>query len=37
MSTQAAKDLVALGYTNVFELDGGFSGWQAVGYPLLSK
>jgi rhodanese-related sulfurtransferase len=37
MSTQAAKNLVALGYTNVFELDGGFNGWQAAGYPLLSK
>ncbi len=37
MSTQAAKDLVALGYTNVFELDGGFSGWQAAGYPILSR
>ena len=37
MSTQAAKDLVALGYTNVFELDGGFSSWQSAGYPMLSK
>lgn len=37
MSTQAAKDLVGLGYINVFELDGGFSGWQAAGYALLSK
>lgn len=37
MSTQAAKDLVALGYTNVFELEGGFNGWKAAGYPLLRK
>jgi len=37
MSTQAAKDLVALGYTNIFELDGGFNGWQAAGHPLLNK
>ena len=37
MSTQAAKDLVALGYTNIFELDGGFNSWQAAGYPLLRE
>ena len=37
MSTQAAKDLVALGYTNIFELDGGFVRWQAEGHPLLNK
>lgn len=34
MSTQAAKSLVALGYTNVFELDGGFYAWEAAGYEI---
>lgn len=35
MSTSAAKELVELGYTNLFELDGGFSDWKAAGYELL--
>ncbi len=34
MSTVAAKTLVRLGYTNVWELQGGFNAWQASGYPL---
>lgn len=34
MSTQAAAELVELGYTNVFELDGGFNAWSAAGLPL---
>jgi len=37
MSTQAAKRLAELGYTNIFELDGGFNAWQAAGYELLQK
>lgn len=37
MSTQAAKALVKMGYTNVLEVDGGFSGWAAAGYELLDK
>ena len=37
MSTQAAKQLAELGYTNVYELDGGFNAWQAAGYALLHK
>jgi rhodanese-related sulfurtransferase len=37
MSTQAAKTLVGLGYTNIMELDGGFYAWQAAGYEVLNK
>lgn len=32
MSTQAAKSLASLGYTNVYELDGGFNAWKAAGH-----
>jgi rhodanese-related sulfurtransferase len=35
MSTSAAQELVALGYTNIMELDGGFNDWSAGGYDLL--
>ena len=37
MSTIAAKTLVGLGYTNVYELNGGTVEWQAAGYELLNK
>lgn len=37
MSTEAAQALVEQGYTNVYELDGGFNAWQAAGYELLNK
>lgn len=37
MSTVAAKRLAELGYTNVFELDGGFKAWRAAGYPFEVK
>lgn len=37
MSTQAAQALVDAGYTNVYELDGGFNAWQATGHELLMK
>ncbi len=37
MSTIAAEKLVSLGYTNVYELDGGFNAWQASGRELLFK
>ncbi|MCC9076022.1 beta-propeller fold lactonase family protein [Litorilinea aerophila] len=37
MSTAAAEVLVAAGYTNIYELDGGFNAWQAAGYELVSQ
>ena len=33
MSAIAARTLVEAGYTNVFNLDGGFRSWIAAGYP----
>jgi rhodanese-related sulfurtransferase len=33
MSATAARDLVSAGYTNVYNLDGGFRSWTAAGYP----
>lgn len=35
MSTQAAKTLVGLGYTNIYELNGGFNAWKAAGHELI--
>ncbi len=37
MSTMAAKALAAAGYTNVYELDGGFNAWKAAGYELVTQ
>ena len=37
MSTKAAKDLAALGYTNVMEVDGGMNAWAAAGNELVFK
>lgn len=37
MSTQAAKRLVDLGYTDVMEVDGGMNAWQAGGYELVNN
>lgn len=37
MSTIAAETLVALGYDNVYELDGGMVEWENSGYPLEHK
>lgn len=35
MSAIAAEALVDLGYTNVWNLDGGMIAWEEAGYPLL--
>lgn len=37
MSATAARVLVKQGYTNLFNLDGGFIGWQQAGYPVAHK
>jgi rhodanese-related sulfurtransferase len=34
MSAIAAKDLAGLGYTNVWDVPGGFNEWKAAGFPL---
>lgn len=33
MSTIASKTLADLGYTNVYNMIGGFNAWKAKGYP----
>lgn len=37
MSTTAARELVALGYTNVYNLVGGFNAWAEAGLPLITQ
>lgn len=37
MSTAVARVLVAAGYTNVYNLAGGYQAWQAAGYELLNN
>jgi phage shock protein E len=34
MSREAAQELSKLGYTNLYNLAGGFTAWQAAGYPM---
>lgn len=34
MSTSAVEQLRALGYTNIYHLDGGMNAWTAAGYSL---
>lgn len=34
MSQMAAEELVALGYTNIWNLDGGMVDWEQAGYEL---
>lgn len=37
MSVTAARTLVGLGYTNVYNLDGGLNAWRAHGFEVLNK
>ena len=34
MSDIAAEELLELGYTQIYNLEGGFTAWQADGFPL---
>ena len=36
MSADAVRDLVALGYTDIVQLEGGFNAWKATGRALLA-
>ncbi len=37
MSAIAAETLVSLGHTNVWNLDGGMTAWEAAGLPIQQK
>jgi len=34
MSNIAAETLVGLGFTNIYNLDGGFAAWEQAGLPV---
>jgi len=34
MSSDAAEELIKAGYTNVYNLAGGFNAWEAAGLPI---
>jgi len=37
MSATAARELVSLGYTDVWNLDGGMIAWRQAGFPVMEK
>jgi len=37
MSSAASQTLLQLGYTNIYNLKGGYTAWQAVGYPMAGE
>jgi rhodanese-related sulfurtransferase len=37
MSAIAAETLTRLGYTNVWDLDGGMAAWQTAGFPIAGR
>lgn len=36
-SAEAVGKLRSMGYTNVYDVSGGITAWQASGYPIISK
>jgi rhodanese-related sulfurtransferase len=37
MSTTAAETLASVGYTDIYEVDGGMKAWEAAGYELIRE